>query len=301
MKPERLETARCLPFIVMIMALASCGSGDTEIVSDAPFETAAEQRARSVDIAARSDTLVASTVYGDIETNLPPGILPESIVAPSVCSVSVEAQCIASEPTTGASLTLSLGSFVRNLEPDLDSHEAVLTRNGITLTEGLGGRYGPTYRQYGAWMNHAGFYVLTGAREEAEIFGDIISVTLRGTAAGGDLSGTRPSESATWNGLMTGTTATEGGILTGDAMLTYDMASHTLDASFTNITDVDRDAAHTVNEVSFLDVPVAADGSFDDGSTGNLVRGGFTGPTHDEGFGVFEQKGVVGAFGAIRQ
>ncbi len=296
---------KCGLVVATIGTLTACESGGPDPIlsltgSVEPVETAADQRMRSVDIAARSDALAISTVYGETDSAVPAlqnVVLPSD---PSDCS-GAPPRCTATEPNTGFPLTLSLGSFVRNLEADLDSQEAILTKHGITLTEGRGGRYGPTYRQYGAWMDHAGFYVLADARQLGAVAGATISITLRGAAAGGDLTRSRPATSGTWQGVMTGTPATGGGILQGDASLTYDMASHTLDASFTDIVDLDRNAAHTVSEASFADVPVAADGTFNDGGVGDLVRGGFKGPGHEEATGVFEQNGIVGAFGAKRQ
>lgn len=297
--------ARCGLVVATVGVLTACESGEPDPIlsltgSVEPVETAADQRMRSIDIAARSDGLAISTVHGETDSAIPALQSVVLLSDPSDCS-GAPPRCTATEPITGIPLTLSLGSFVRNLESDLDSQEAVLTKHGITLTDGRGGRYGPTYRQYGAWMEHAGFYVLTGARQQAVVAGATISITLRGAAAGGELAGSRPATSATWQGLMTGSPATEDGILQGDATLTYDMASQMLDASFTDIVDLDRNAAHTVSEASFADVPVAADGTFSDGTVGNLLRGGFKGPNHEEAVGVFEQNGIVGAFGAKRQ
>ena len=285
--------------VATIGTLTACGSDRPDPLlsltgSAEPVETVADQRSRAVEIAARSDTLVTSTLYGETDSAL----LPGAIFAPSMCNGT---RCTATESSRGLSLTLSLGSFVRNLEPTLDAHEAVLTKNGITLTDGRGGRYGPGYRQYGGWMDHAGFYVIAGVEQRGQVLGETVSAALRGTAAGGDFSGSRPSASATWRGVMTGTTATGGGILQGDASLTYDLASHTLDAGFTNIVDIDRSAAHVTSEASFAGVPVAADGTFQHGTTRNFVRGGFSGPGQEEAVGVFEQNDIVGAFGAKRQ
>lgn len=300
MKSAKLaaSAARCALAVAAIGTLTACGSGPDPLLSltgsAEPVETVADQRSRAVEIAARSDTLVTSTLYGETDSAL----LPSVIVAPSVCSGT---RCTATEPSTGLSLTLSLGSFVRNLEPTLDAHEAVLTKNGITLTDGRGGRYGPDYRQYGGWMDHAGFYVIAGAELQGEVLGETITATLRGTAAGGDFSGSRPSASATWHGVMTGTPATGGGVLQGDATLTYDLAGHTVDASFTHIVDIDRNAAHMTGEVGFADVPVSEDGTFRHGTARNFVRGGFSGPGQEEAVGVFEQNDIVGAFGAKRQ
>ena len=300
MKSAKLaaSAARCALAVAAIGNLTACGSGPDPLLSltgsAEPVETVADQRSRAVEIAARSDALVTSTLYGETDS----AFLPSVIVAPSVCSGT---RCTATEPSTGLSLTLSLGSFVRNLEPTLDAHEAVLTKNGITLTDGRGGRYGPSYRQYGGWMDHAGFYVIAGVEQQGDVLGETIAATLRGAAAGGDFSGSRPSASATWRGVMTGTTATGGGILQGDASLTYDLGSHTLDAGFTNIVDIDRNAAHMTGEAGFAGVPIAADGTFRHGTAHNFLRGGFSGPGQEEAVGVFEQNDIVGAFGAKRQ
>ncbi|MDE0696035.1 MAG: hypothetical protein OXH76_09420, partial [Boseongicola sp.] len=128
--------------------MAACESGGPDPIlsltgSVEPVETAADQRVRSIDIAARSDGLAISTVHGETNSAIPAlqsVVLPSD---PSDCS-GAPPRCTATEPNTGIPLTLSLGSFVRNLESDLDSQEAVLTKHGITLTDGRGGRYGPT-------------------------------------------------------------------------------------------------------------------------------------------------------------
>ena len=85
-------------------------------------------------------------------------------------------------------------------------------------------------------------------------------------------------------------------------MLTYtaDGAQGLLDAAFTNIRDLDRGAAHSTAALRFDDVPVASDGTFEAGLTGNRIQGGFYGSGHAETAGVVEQADVVGAFGAKR-
>jgi len=65
--------------------------------------------------------------------------------------------------------------------------------------------------------------------------------------------------------------------------------------------DLDWNAAHTIPEVRFVNVPVAADGTYMAGSVGNRIQGGFAGPDQAETAGIFEQQNIVGAFGAKRQ
>ena len=89
--------------------------------------------------------------------------------------------------------------------------------------------------------------------------------------ADGQLSGSRPPGTATWQGLMVGTPVTgtsRGHRLQGDASLTYRLASQVLDADFTNIRNLDRQAVHSVPAVQFTRVPVDGQGQFQDGPTG---------------------------------
>ena len=125
----------------------------------------------------------------------------------------------------------------------------------------------------------------------------------RGGFAIGDLTGSAPGFTLTWRGPMAATAgAARDNLLQGDAVLTYafDGARGLLDAAFTNIRDLDRGAAHSTAALRFDDVPVASDGTFQAGLTGNRIQGGLYGPGHAETAGVVEQADVVGAFGAKR-
>ena len=126
-----------------------------------------------------------------------------------------------------------------------------------------------------------------------------------GTAA---LSGSAPSASATWTGLMVGATKdTARELLSGDAVVAYDFGAPSVDVRFTSIVNLDRAAAHSTTEVMFTDVPVFADGRFAQGSstfrqtTENFIGGAFTGPGHEEAGGAFWTAGMQGAFGARRE
>ena len=150
-------------------------------------------------------------------------------------------------------------------------------------------------------MTHAGFAVQS---ERTTVEG--VNITARYGIAGGDLTRVSPPVTATWRGSMVGTPregALRDNVLQGDATLTYAIAGGggSLDAAFTDIKDIDRGAAHTTTSVRFADVPVAANGTWRAGTTGNLIQGGFYGPNHVEAAGVFEQSGIIGAFGARRQ
>ena len=285
--------------LLLALALAACGGGSgTKISAEraqtltgarpAPAtETTADRAARERRIISRADALILSTVHGtSTHANV-----PTFAISPQ-CEGT---RCTVREPRTGASITRSL----EDLESVDSTTDFTLTKHGITLFR----ERATDLETYGAWMEHAGFAVLSET-ESGTIDGRNVSWRFHYGAAGGDVTGSRPTGSATWQGLMVGTPATgsrAGNVLQGDATLRYSLDAGTLDAAFTDIKDLTRNAAHSTERARFADVPVAADGTYAAGSTGNRIEGGFSGPDHAETAGVFEQSGIVGAFGAKRQ
>ena len=278
--------------------LAACGGGGASFDGDAaisltgsvePKETVADQAERSVETAERANALVASTLYGEVEG--------EEFHVVADCSGT---RCSLTAHLAGVSLPF--GEMVLEdllyLGAAPGARRAVLTKDGITLVERRG-MAGNPYREYGAWMEHGAFSVRTGMRSS-----DAPVTALRGALVGGEVAGARPLASATWQGVMVGTPArgdSRDDILQGDATLTYDPESRTLDAEFADIVNLDRNAAHTIESVRFDDVPVDGDGTFGNGNVGDQIRGAFGGSGHEEVGGVFERHGIVGAFGATRQ
>ena len=250
---------------------------------DAPAETPAAQTARSPGIIARADSLILSTIYGETSHSA----LPTFRLSAS-CSGT---RCTVREPTTGYSDSLTIS----DLESANAPAEAVGSKHGVTLQW----QRNSEFTAFGAWLNYSGFAI----QSETDSI-DGIRVIGRYGLAGGDLRGVAPTGSATWRGLMTGTPATggnRGDRLHGDAMLTYRLNSRSLDASFTGIRNVDRNAAHSTATVSFTGIPVSSRGTYRAGITGNRIQGGFYGPGHAEAVGIFEQSNIVGAFGAKKQ
>ena len=252
--------------------------------SQAPVESPADQNARSPGILSRADSLIVSTLFA--ETTIPE--FPTFRVLTNCRGT----RCPWREPTTGVSGVLSL----QDLEFTSGEARSVLTKNGITLIEGRASGV----EAYGAWLNHSGFAV----QSERSMF-EGYHVTGRYGIAGGDLTGVAPPPAAAWRGLMVGTPrggALRDNVLQGDAALTYELSGvgGSLDAAFTNIRNIDRGAAHSTTSVRFDDVPVDRRGAYRAGLSGNLIQGGFYGPDHAEAAGIFEQAGIVGAFGAKR-
>jgi len=300
-----------------------------------PAETAGDQENRSREILQRSDSLIQKSYWETDYSELLEGF---------TAAICYESDCNMMSYLSGDSGLSELGTlnlgipvngidplefFVDNLgllDPEADAASAVLTKNGITLIEERGGtgrvvgrpdririRFGnrqaggggPNYREYGAWLDHGTFRVMTAAQDTFSIEDETYTQTFRGGAsAGGDLAGSRPSVNATWNGVMAGTPSGDAhrdSILQGDATLAYDAGSRTLKADFTKIVNLDLGVPHTVTAVSFVRVPVADDGTYaTSAGVDDFIEGGIMGTGHEETAGVFEQRGVIGAFGAKR-
>ena len=296
------ETGRLFTALITastLLTLAACGGGGGDGAtsgpisdpararaltgSQAPVETPADQTARAPGIVERTDSLIVSTIVGETSH----ADLPTFRIRTNCAGT----QCSWRESTTGVSGSLGLN----DLEFASGRSRAVLTKNGITVMEGQA----EDVEAYGAWMDHA-FFAVQSERTATQG----ITLTGRYGIAGGDLTGIRPNVTATWLGLMVGTPsagALRGNVLQGDAALTYTLGSGALDAAFTDIRNLDTGAAHSTSTLRFDDVPVATDGTYEAGLTGNRIQGGFYGPDHAEAAGIVEQSGIVGAFGAKRQ
>ncbi len=207
----------------------------------------------------------------------------------------------------------------------------------VERTDGIDLVFASDAHAWGGWMRHGGFGVFLERAPVAEDLGGL-SEFRYGLAVGGlSVVSEGQDVAAAWRGRMVGVTETGGfaeGRLQGVAVLTWRStgalgddaedgdAVGSIDAAFTDIASVSTGAVFP--DVRFADVPVrlldvtktpveAADGengepevdvtakmAFDAGVSGNRIRGGFFGPGRAEVGGVFEQNGILGAFGASR-
>ena len=292
-----MKTPSILTLCAAATVLAACGGGSSSSIdygggasgddlqvltgSQPPLETPYYQAARTAGIISRSDSLILSSGYGNTSHPAIP-----SFTVRSTCSGTT---CVLREPSTGWLDTVS----INDLEVRPGTVTIAHSKHGITL---FGGE-GDGFKGLGSWMRHSAFQI----GEERGTY-DGIKLEARYGLAGGDLAGSHPASSATWRGLMVGTPVNgsdRGDFLQGDATLVYGF-SGTLAANFADIKNLDKKRDHAVPAVLFANVPVNADGAFQAGVTGNRIQGGFFGSGHAETVGVFEQAGIVGAFGGSR-
>ena len=285
-----------------VLSLAACGGGGNsgseptlglddirELTGlSPPVETGTAQQARQQEIYARADSLIYSTIHVEV-------VLPDSTITFRQVSECSGAECALLDPVTGETDTISLDTT----ELVLGDAEAIGSGHGITLTSESSHYMGADMTSLGAWMEH-GAFTLNSLRA----VGDETESNLLYAIALGELTDRPLTGSATWLGIMVGTPIAgddEGDRLVGTAALNYDMSAGGLDAGFSGITSIDRGTAHSVEAVIFSDLAVGPDGTFARGQSGTRIQGGFYGPGHAEAAGIFEQSGIVGAFGAKRQ
>ncbi len=321
--------------------LAACGGGGggTGTAPRPPgfgpgTEPGGEQAARASGIIRRTDLFRMSRILGqrnsravdpppiDPETGLPPITdppeLPESVrfsYGPGCTGIMCEPVFVGpgEEPGSPPALPGPAGG-VRN-EYGLQDMQWVSRRASVLFEEPQSGinimearstnlhprPASPDMRSWGAWMHHSGFVVRTARSiRDAEIEDVEFETVWRYALVAGDLTGTRPArlaetgQSVVWNGAMVGAPEHSSQRLTGTATVTYYLDTELLDASFTNITG-------GLPTIVFRDVAVDSLGRFGQGTGDNYIHGGFFGPDHVEAAGVFEQLGIVGAFGARRE
>ena len=300
------QLVACGLALAAALSLAACGGGDAvserapttgeirELTGlSSPVETPEAALARGLDIFARADSLILSTMHGETAS--------EEIPTFRLLTQCSGSQCTLTDPLSGTVDTISLADTPLRQ----GAATAIGTKHGITLVEESSTDTGADLASLGAWLEHSSFAIL----DESQT-GEEGTVGVRYGIAVGDLTGTAPAGSATWLGLMAGTPVTgdaRGERLVGDAALTYDFPSAgdgsgpSLDAAFAGIRNIDRGTAHTIETVIFSDLEVGLDGTFARGQSGARIQGGFYGPGHAEAGGIFEQSGIVGAFGAKRQ
>ena len=257
--------------------------------SSTPRETPTTQNARQAAIASSSDSLLMSSrAIENYSRNRPFIFLPPTQCSRTSCSFSDPEGFVA-----GATFTVS--SFA-----PIAGGRAILTKYGITMVE-TRDEATTGYLGYSSIMRNSAFGV--GRQRTRWPNRNTAPYLDRRAYSYGDLSSERPAARASWRGLMVGMPQRSDDILQGDATLSYTVGENTgaLNASFTNIRNLSRNVVHSTSSAGFTNVAVDTDGTFTAGNAQNRISGAFFGTNQVEAAGVFEQSGMVGAFGARRQ
>ena len=276
----------------LVLFLAACGGGGgggssspTTMPPVEPPTPPRDIRAEVSAIYAEADTILMSDVPITFQGNY--------LLGDTVCSGR---RCETYEPVTGLALEsdLALG-----LSPT-SSYGQVSERRSVSLanfTDQWVWYDAPiNVRGYGGWMEFNAFDVGVAHVGSGPLAG------AQGAAATsvGNNTGSRPTGSATWHGVMIGGTDINNRpeALQGDATVQYEMARNVVDVSFTNIRNID--AGQQFHNMGWSDVPVGSDGSFGRSGVSDEIEGTFYGPNHAEVGGVFIERTAVGSFGAKR-
>ena len=183
-------------------------------------------------------------------------------------------------------------------------HGAIrIERRHAATTDGRRGRYGED-GYYGA-MTHAAFG--TGFHRfdnwEGED-GALQTWYTQGTGFQGDISGSRPTGNAVWEGRMVGHQSGlgpgEDPFVQGRAEVSVSLLFSEVDIDFSAVTSMDR--ARSLTDFGYADIPLGSDGTFRGYDRGH-VEGAFFGPAHEEVAGMFQHNAnqVMGSFGAVAQ
>jgi len=296
--------------LAALLSLAACGGGGDSVSErtptvdeireltglSAPVETPEAAQERSLDSFPRADSLILSTMHGETGN--------AEVPAFRLLTQCSGAQCTLTDPLSGAVDPIELlDTPIRH-----GAASAIGSTYGITLVQESSVHTGADLASLGAWLEHSTFAI-----QNERQAGEEGTVDLLYGIAVGDLTGTLPGPipgTATWSGIMVGTPIdgdARGERLVGDAALTYDFApwvgspEPSLRVAFGGIKNIDRVTAHTVETLLFENLAVKPDGTFARGQSGARIQGGFYGSGHAEAAGVFEQSGIIGAFGATRQ
>lgn len=176
--------------------------------------------------------------------------------------------------------------------------EAVTVLNGVSIVQGASRQTmdgeTETSAGWGGWLDHTAFLVVGEAIEDAEGYGVGAGFGVSLGVAAGNVP---VSGSATWRGVMIGYDFPRDEGLLGDAALTADFATASVDVVFSDVHELETGAARA--GFGFNDVPLSGTGFAS--RVGGRIEGAFYGPSHAEVGGIFEHGNTIGAFGAQRQ
>ena len=200
-------------------------------------------------------------------------------------------------------VTISLNDFGDT--PEINGEELVgyngrsslvMTDRGVTLGQGrAAGRLGGVsfqYRNYGGWLNNSVFAV-----EVETATNGIDTINWLASYSFGDASGTRPTATASWNGVMVGANA-DGHVIHGDMAASFDInnPNEIRVLEFSRIKNFDTGG--DISRIRWPTIPLTDSGTFK--SANGDIEGTFYGTNHEEMGGIFNRNNIIGAFGGTK-
>ena len=169
--------------------------------------------------------------------------------------------------------------------------QAVMMEHGVTMiqSEAAAGQNDGThltFQSYGGWLTDSVFGVeILGVTENGATTNRFASFSF------GKASGSNPAATAVWDGSLSGTN-TNGHFIHGDAEIAYNRTSGNISVGFTNIYNLNTN--NQINSFNWSGIPLN-NGVFR--SNDNTIQGNIYGTNHREIGGIFNQNGIIGAFG----
>ena len=243
-------------------------------------------------ILSRSDSIIYSDLYGKFQGQV--------YLAPTTC---YRTSCTI-DLGGGYTSTLDISDIRDEGLDESQRYSAVGEKNGVRIArvQGRTTSFGLSVdaESYGAWLSHSAFTFDIETIRSGSIGGvDLSGLQLGVGASIGNDTGSRPTGSATWRGVMVGATDINNPqFIRGDATLVYDAGRNDLDVSFTGIYNLGT--AARLQDLRWSDLAVDSSGSFGQETSARNIEGRFYGPGHSEVGGVFTHPQAVGAFGARR-
>ena len=161
---------------------------------------------------------------------------------------------------------------------------------------------------YGGWLDHSWFLVegrpitLDNARDVSLYYGLSAGIAASPCQPPSPApSCLPPPGSARWNGVMVATDVSGDGrenVIQGDAALSVDFGTATVDLSFSNVWDTEGNRRWGT---AWRNMPVTAGALFSGTNVRGHTTGRFYGPGHKEAGGTFTYDDLTGAYGLKRQ
>ena len=264
------------------------GSEVMPAMTSMEIEQAVQMRADAADTLIFSDIVQVSRTQVDRRTVTCDGF---------ICNGTI------TDGTNTYEVTISLNDFGgtpeingENLVGYNERYSLVMMDRGVTLGQGrAAGRLGDVsfqYQSYGGWLDNSVFAV----ESEMATDGNDTLIWLNSYSFG-DASGTKPTATASWDGVMVGANA-RGHVIQGDMAASFVIANPNEIRVFEFSNIINLDTGQEVSGMRWPTIPLTDSGTFK--SANGDIEGTFYGANHEEMGGIFNRNDIIGAFAGAK-